>query len=116
VIRERTNAHCGEFDSLTVVRRNDGKLEPILRIDEGGKRGCNVWQGESRARISVRPGAVDVITTGWIQRSSEQTGWEYGPRRYVRTECRLRLAADGRFDRVDAGRRTLDPPGDIDCD
>lgn len=116
VIRERTNAHCGEFDSLTVVRRSHGELEPILRVDEGGKRGCNVWQGESRARISVKPGAVDVIRTGWIQSSSEQTNWEYGPRRHVRTECRLRLAADGRFDRIDAGRRTLEPPGDIACD
>lgn len=116
VIRERTNAHCGEFDDLTVVRRVGDELEPILIIDEGGRRGCNVWQGEWHARITVRPGAVDVIATGWAQTGTEATNWEYGPREPIRRECRMRLAADGRFDRVDGGGGTLDPPGNVSCD
>ena len=116
VIRERTDAHCGEFDDLTVVRRVGDELEPILEIDEGGHRGCNVWQGEWHARIAVRPGAVTVISSGWYQRGTEATGWEYGPREPVRTVCQMRLAADGRFDRVDDRRETLEPPGDIRCD
>jgi len=116
VIRERTSAHCGEFNDLTVVRRIGDELEPILEIDEGGTRGCNVWQGEWHARITVRPGAVDVISTGWHQSSSEATNWEYGPREPVRSECRMRLAADGRFDRVDGGGATHFPPGNIHCD
>ncbi len=112
VIRERTTGHCGEFHDLTVVRRSGDELESILNIDEGGRRGCNVWEGEWYARIQVRPGAVDVVTTGWYRHGTEATGWEYGPRERVHRECRMRLAADGRFDRVDG---TFDP-GNVDCD
>lgn len=116
VIRERTSAHCGEFNDLTVVRRVGDELEEILSIDEGGRRGCNVWDGEWRARIHARPGAVDVTITGWSRTSTSATNWEYGPRSWFHHVCRMRLAADGRFDQIDGGRSIMQPPGDTRCD